>query len=142
MSLEDYFPALASTGYRVTSPAAAAYNCFAWAVGVDDLWWEPDPGDDGYWPAGVKREQTLPAIAAAFGTLGFLSCSDGALEPGFEKVAIYALGDRPTHAARQKSDGRWTSKLGPLEDIEHELAGLVGQEYGTVALFLRRPVKP
>ena len=36
------------------------------------------------------------------------------------------------------ADGRWTSKIGPFEDIEHELAGLTGQEYGDVAMYLRR----
>jgi hypothetical protein len=34
--LEPYreisFPNLVATGYRVTSPTAAAYNCFAWAA--------------------------------------------------------------------------------------------------------------
>jgi len=42
--------------------------------------------------------------------------------------------------ARQLADARWTSKLGGLEDIEHALHDLVGAEYGTVALILRRPV--
>jgi hypothetical protein len=41
--LEPYreisFPNLFATGYRVTSPTAAAYNCFAWAAGEDDRWW-------------------------------------------------------------------------------------------------------
>lgn len=142
MTLEAYFPTLAATGFRVTSSATAGYNCFAWAAGADDVWWEPDPAGDGFWPAGVVRERTLPAVAAAFGTLGYTSCTDGARELGFEKVAVYAMNDRPTHAARQLLDGRWTSKLGALEDIQHELGGLVGQEYGDVALFLRRPLRP
>ena len=64
MNLEDFFPGLVSTGYRITSPATAGYNCFAWAAGYLDAWWEPDPADDGYWPAGVPREQTLIAIVA------------------------------------------------------------------------------
>jgi len=37
----------------------------------------------------------------------------------FEKIAIYAAGGVPTHAAKQTSDGRWKSKLGGWEDIEH-----------------------
>jgi hypothetical protein len=32
----------------------------------------------------------------------------------------------------------WTSKLGRIEDIEHELNGLEGQEYGTVKQFMKR----
>ena len=46
---------------------------------------------------------------------------DESLEPGFEKVALYALGGVPKHAARQLSSGRWSSKLGDLEDVEHTL---------------------
>lgn len=37
--------------------------------------------------------------------------------------------------------GTWTSKLGPQEDIEHhELDGLVGDKYGTVAVIMRKPL--
>lgn len=35
---ENEFPHLAATGYRITSPATRAYNCFAWAAGEDDRW--------------------------------------------------------------------------------------------------------
>ena len=48
----------------------------------------------------------------------------------------------PTHAARQFPGGRWTSKLGPAEDIEHELEELAGPLYGEVVLILRRPARP
>jgi hypothetical protein len=34
--------------------------------------------------------------------------------------------------------GRWTSKLGNAEDIEHELRALEGEIYGAVALILKR----
>ncbi|MCI0637958.1 MAG: hypothetical protein L0Y72_23715 [Gemmataceae bacterium] len=42
----------------------------------------------------------------------------------------------PTHAARQLPTGRWSSKLGPSEDIEHDLHALEGEIYGTIALKL------
>jgi hypothetical protein len=42
------------------------------------------------------------------------------LEPGFLKVALYGTGLTYTHAARQLADGKWTSKLGKGEDIEHD----------------------
>jgi hypothetical protein len=61
------------------------------------------------------------------------------LEPGLEKIAIFAKGGRPTHAARQLGSGRWTSKLGRAEDIEHDLRALEGEAYGAVAFFLQRP---
>ena len=70
-------------------------------------------------------------------------CGNGSLEDGYEKVAIYARDGELTHAARQLRDGRWTSKLGKYEDIEHDsLEALYGDgygEYGSVAVFMVRP---
>jgi hypothetical protein len=45
----------------------------------------------------------------------------------------------PKHAARQLPDGRWTSTLGPGEDLEHALHDLKGMVYGSVVLVLKRP---
>jgi hypothetical protein len=46
----------------------------------------------------------------------------------------------PKHAARQLASGRWTSKIGVLEDIEHDLRDLEGDEYGKVVVVIKRPV--
>ena len=45
----------------------------------------------------------------------------------------------PTHASRQLSNGRWTSKLGPSERIEHDFDALEGAAYGQIAQIMRRP---
>lgn len=134
------FPALAATTYLITSPPERGYNCIAWAAGRTDAWWWPDTAGFEYWPAGVPRLETLNAFQQAFATLGYATCSDASFEAGWEKVALFVLDGLPTHAARQLPNGRWTSKLGPEEDIEHELNGLVGPCYGSVAAILRRPV--
>jgi hypothetical protein len=133
------FPDLARTGYQITSPMDPTYNCIAWAVGDTARWWWPDPGGFDYWPPGVPRDRTLDVFLRAFATAGFVPCSDGLPEQGWVKVALYASHEGPTHAARLLANGRWTSKLGPDEDIEHDLAGLVGALYGSVVQFLRRP---
>lgn len=80
----------------------------------------------------------------AYGTLGYVECADGELEAGFEKVAIYADAQfTPTHASRQLADGRWTSKLGKLEDIEHDTIDNVNcPTYGTAVRFMKRPRQP
>jgi hypothetical protein len=62
------------------------------------------------------------------------------VEPGYEKVALFALAGVPKHAARQLPSGRWVSKLGPSEDIEHALHDLTGMVYGSVVLVMKRPV--
>ena len=141
--LESLFPRLGTTLYRVTSLKTGDYNCIAWAAGDMSEWWWPlsDPVDQQpFWPAGLVREVTLPAFVAAFATLGYSPCDSDALDPDAEKVAIFADdGGKPTHAARQLANGRWTSKLGRAEDIEHELHALEGDLYGTVVLVLKRP---
>jgi len=136
------FPKLANK-YRVTSERDAEYNCIAWAAGVTNAWWWPigDPKDN-YWPHEVPRVLTLEAFQAVFEILRHKTCESEQPESGFEKVAIFA-DDRglPTHGARQLANGRWTSKLGKAEDIEHDLHDLEGEIYGKVVLFLKRPVE-
>jgi hypothetical protein len=136
--LEVLLPGLAGSGYVVTSPASPAYNCIAWAVGETDRWWWPDAIGVGYWPDGVPREETLAAFLAAYTTLGYAPTANPAPEPDAVKVAIYARSGLPTHAARQLPSGRWTSKLGQAEDIEHDLSDLVSSIYGDVAVILAR----
>lgn len=91
-----------------------------------------------YWPENVPREENLDSFCELLQTRGFESCEEPELEANCDKIALYAKGQHPTHAARQLASGKWTSKLGPLEDIEHELEDLVGDCYGTVAVIFRK----
>jgi hypothetical protein len=142
--IATHCPNLSPDQYQIASPETSDYNCIAWGIEEDDRWWDPtDP--DQYWPDGVPRELTLEAFIQAYQTLGYVPCDSAQLEPGFQKVAIYTkpngeLDGEPTHVARQLPNGRWTSKLGSLEDIEHELDGLRGFYYGAVAQILKRPI--
>jgi len=136
---ESLFPDLVRTGYQITSPPDPAYNCIAWAAGDTTAWWWPDPGNFEYWPPGVVRARTLAAFIQALLPWATPPGPDDRLEPGWAKVAIYATDERPTHAARQLSSGKWTSKLGSDDDIEHALEGLCGATYGAVVQFLQRP---
>jgi len=136
---EALWPYLVSEGYQVTSGATWDYNCIAFAAGIETEWWWPDPNGDATWPEGVRREERIECFAEAFATLGYEVCERGELEPGFEKIAIYAAGGVPTHAAKQTPDGRWKSKLGGWEDIEHNTLKAVEEHvYGKVVLFMRR----
>ncbi len=141
VKLELNFPRLTDTAYGITSEATPDYNCIAWAAGDDSRWWEPDPFFQYYWPERVERQYTVRAYAEAFLGLGFELCTDGAFEEGKEKVAIFAAPDGlPTHAARQLSDGTWTSKLGKSVDIRHvNLEDVGGRIYGDPVLMLQRP---
>ena len=139
--LERLFPNLQGTTYQITSPADENYNCIAWAAGSNAVpWWPADP-ERAFWPAGVVNEKTLDAFRQAFASVGYEICASGELEPGFEKVALFADGrGAPKHAARQLATGLWTSKLGALEDIVHSLHDLEGTEYGMVAVTMKRPM--
>ena len=86
----------------------------------------------------IPLEESLAAFAAAFATLGYAPCAGEEAEPGFERVALFAHAGVPTHAARQLPSGRWTSKLGLREDIEHELHALDGDLYGSVVAIFKR----
>jgi len=131
-----------------TSPKSNAYNCVAWAAGEDDRWWEPaDPRYDPHigpkhWPDGVPQRYTVENCVRVFVLLGYSACDGPEHEAGFEKIAIYADDDgEPTHVARQRPSGVWTSKVGNLEDTDHATVhSLEGGMYGVAVRFLRRPI--
>lgn len=135
--LKSRFPGLREGVFRITSPETPAYNCLAWAGGVDSRKWYPDPWDLYYWPE-ADGEDSLEGWIRAFGALGSDRCEDGAMEARYTKVAIYGFGDAPLHIARQLPSGLWTSKMGNGEDIEHELSGLIGEKYGEILIYMRR----
>jgi hypothetical protein len=130
--------------YKITSSYDPSYNCASWAVNDTDRLWDPTH-PDGYWPDGIDREPTVANFVAAFSTEGFELCDDPAPQEGHEIIAIYSDDDSFMHAARLLQSGRWTSKLGRSEDIQHEtldqLSGLERSEYGTVTVFMRRKLE-
>ena len=135
------FPLLRDGNWRVSSSIDDRYNCIALAANVTADWWWPVGAERTYWPEGVSRVVTLEAFREAFATLGYVVCASDEFEPGVEKIALFA-GDQgtPRHAARQLASGRWTSKLGKMEDIEHSLRDLEGTVYGSVVLVMKRPL--
>lgn len=140
-SLRGRFPSLADSHLRITSPADWKYTCIAYAAGDMDRVWNPDlwPGGLYYWPAGVPREDTLAGWTAAFESIGYRACETRDVESGVDKIAIYTdARGTPHHVARQLAAGFWSSKIGTMEDIEHELAGLEGESYGRVAVIMCR----
>lgn len=137
---------------HITSPITLYYNSFAWAVNDQERCWFPDGFETEYWPAGVRRENTLSAFIDAYSTNGFEVCPtrDPHLEfspNGFfvEKIAIYTIDGRPSHACRQLNTGRWTSKIGVREDVQHELVENfiveiegIRQSLGNLSIIMRR----
>ncbi|HET6575801.1 MAG TPA: hypothetical protein VFG68_19525 [Fimbriiglobus sp.] len=138
---DHHFPWLTAANSRITSPADHRYNCLAWAANDSTHWWQPGP--KFHWPTPADPDaDRIEDLIAAFAAVGFVPCGPGDLEPGFERIALYAdAAGRYTHAARQLPTGTWTSKLGIAEDIEHDTPdNIAGGIYGDVFGFMRRPV--
>ena len=92
-----------------------------------------------YWPSGVPQDGTVESYMKLFSLCEFTECADGSLEHGVEKIAIYAIDYSFKHVAKQLPDGKWSSKLGGLEDIEHaSLDALNGDWYGKTVKYMKR----
>ena len=94
-----------------------------------------------YWPPGLPREETVAAFERALAHLGFQPCATRVPEKGVEKVALFALQDKPTHVAKLVAKQKWSSKLGEIEDIEHTLEALRGPEYGIIVQIYSRRIE-
>ena len=132
------FPRLKLNNHKIVSPATPRYNCVAWAAEDSTRWWWPS---NNYWPSGSVKEVQLEAFEGMFEVLGYKKCDDPKPEAGYIKIAIFIhIADgKPTHVARQLSNGKWTSKMGPQHDIEHDQPDLLcGSEYGNIASYMRK----
>jgi len=139
--LENIFPNLSSFGYELTSPATTLYNCIAWSIGDDTNWWWPD--GINYWPDDIPCVATVESFCLMYASFDFVVCDNFEVEDGFEKIALYVspITGQPTHASRQLSNGKWTSKLGMHKDITHNtLSGIENQIYGAPFLFMKRVI--
>ena len=142
-ALEDDFPGLAESEYRITSDKDVRYNCIAWAIGDTTSFWYDAYVRGYYWPPGTPSADTLTGWVKVFQDHGYSDAEDDELDPDYEKVAIYVSAEGfPEHVARQKASGMWTSKIGKGVDIEHEtLAALEGEIMGKVAKIMQRKCK-
>ena len=130
-------------GFSITSPEDADYNCIAWAFGRKDCWMWPDEERDGVdvWPQGCEGDASIRTFIDAYRKQGYDVCDDDSYVTGTEKIALYAYPDSEecTHAARQLTNGMWTSKLGPSFDISHGSPYTIqGRLYGQVVCIMQR----
>jgi len=134
-----FCPIVKEEDYEPRSDRTDAYNCIAFAMGDEQNYWWPTPRFGCYWPPGFERSNAVPVLIKIGELFGYRQCESGEAEPGFEKIALYADLGGVQHAARQLESGVWKSKIGELEDIEHNnLESLESPDYGTVAVYLKR----
>lgn len=141
MVILNEFPNSSAEPFTQTSHIDVNYNCIAWAAEDNTRWYEPDPFGQYYWPPAVPRDYTIEAYINLYEFLGYERCQDGNLEAGYIKVAVFANGTWPTHAARQLENGNWTSKLGKNIDVEHSIFSIEDGVYGQVVQYLRKPIQ-
>jgi hypothetical protein len=138
MIIPGAFPRLKPANHHITSPESLVYNCIAWSAGDVEHWWQPGV----FWPIDTPPgDYGIGVLRQLFEANGYQSCGmDIGLEPGFDKVALFGDSLYYTHAARQLPSGKWTSKLGKAEDIEHDSpTDLAGGIYGEVVQAMKRP---
>jgi hypothetical protein len=140
---ERDFPHL--NDYVITSWNVVTYNCIAFAAGDTTRWWEalvvPEPGF--YWPPDALSGEDngdIEALKRCFAALEYEECGDGELEPGYKKVALYAIEKESyEHVAIQEANGHWSSKLGDGFDVRHKTAECVcGPRYGKIMGYMKR----
>ena len=154
MSLEDLeqdWPRLSNdAGYRNgdVSEATEEYNCFAWAIGRNDIRLDASDEPCSHWPTGIEPSLYINSYVEVYSSEGFKVCDDPTLEEGYLKIVLYEdrFSGEAVHAARQLPNGCWTSKMGFIEDISHQdLASLEGYNGGLcwrVAKYMKKTHRP
>ena len=131
--IRTYLPFLQrGVNFTFESRSSDDYNCVSWAINRDD------ENIFLYLPNGTI-DLRLNSYIEYYKSIGFEEADNIEPEPGITKIALYAFEDEFQHVARQLEDGRWASKLGEWEDIEHNtLDVLSGNFYGNPVVFLER----
>ena len=143
-SIRKNWPKLTEENARITSIDDRDYNCLAFVVGDSENFWWPKKEEGIYWPNEFPFLNTLPNVLNMLkAKFNFEKCDSSCLEIGYEKIAIYGEIESylPKHYAKQLPNGKWKSKLGGLEDIEHDtLDALGGEFYGEPMAIVKRRI--
>jgi hypothetical protein len=147
----SWFPKLmGDVDFKLTSPATPNYNCIAWAYNINNrVMWPGGPDAknlDGfhYWPDGAANDTHVSAFIEAFELKGYHVCKKWEHEDGYRKIALYTKegSTECTHASRELTSGKWTSKLGPQQDIQHGTPfSIEGSVYGKVYCIMKQVFK-
>ena len=135
---QNFFTDLGNT-FEIKSPISESYNCIAFAANDESQKWWPDKFGQVYWPIDAPRNDSVEAFIKAFETIGYKQCLNFHFEDKIQKIAFYVdPNNKVKHAAIQTNTGRWKSKLGDLEDIEHDLRDVEGKKYGQANVYMSR----
>jgi hypothetical protein len=133
VAINNNFPNLTNE-FTYSSLKNGDYNCIAWIEKNEEDWIQ-------FYDEFGRLIKNPERYIHHFSQLGYAPTNNGNLETGKQKIAIYiaSSSNRFKHVARQLEDGRWTSKLGEWEDIEHNTAeNLLGGSYGDILKFMEK----
>jgi hypothetical protein len=142
--IATYWPNLSKNHFEITSLKTNTYNCLAWALGDDSMWMDMYVFQIKYDLNAEDLDHSSEGYAIFLEKYyGFEKSDNGELEERMDKIALFEDNNRDwTHACRQLSDGKWASKMGRWEDIEHvTLEVLEGKFYGKHKIFMKRQKK-
>lgn len=129
-----YFPNLTEQNFFFKSLKTDDYNCAAFVLNIEDEWIE---FKDEYGNLDVN----LQTYINYYKSKGFEEIDSIEIEDNKFKIAIYYIKESLEfkHVAFQIAKGKWKSKLGDWEDIEHEnLETLFGSSYGNAVVYMRK----
>ena len=136
-ALKYHFPKLnEGVNFKFTSLGTDVYNCVAWASEITDDWTQEYDSNGNL---------LLDAISYIdyFKRIGFKITDNRSIEKNKIKIAVYIsthnIQHDFKHVARMLPNGKWTSKLGDWEDIEHDTPELLtGNSYGNKIIIMER----
>jgi hypothetical protein len=143
--IKRFWPNLAQSGFEFKSVETTSYNCVTWVNKIQTDRVDYSHDEEGN-PQIDEYFYSAEPYIKYFKEHGFEICDNSDLEDGFEKIAIYKKNNDFKHVARQLPNGKWTSKMGDFEDIEHTtLEAVEGYLYkfytfGKVSFFMKRKI--
>lgn len=124
--------------FKLLSPFSFQYNCIAFAMGMTDRWVDDSDIAWHWWPP-IEKGPSVDHLKRAFRYFGFEECGmDDSIDELYDKIAIYHLAGRWTHAAKIVAAGIYHSKFGESYDGCHSSGGVLRAQYGDVCLIMRR----
>ena len=137
LQIQRHFPNLIKgNNFAFTSEQTEDYNCIAWITEVIDDWKQLYEENGNV----IRNSENYISY---FRDLGFEITDKLDLEDNTLKIVIYieSNSNHFKHVARQLNTGKWTSKLGDWEDIQHDTPNdLVGQSYGDKLVIMSRKI--
>ena len=114
------------------------FNCVSYTLNISTDWmWTNDPT----WPKEIPKNLGIVSFKMLYEKYGYNICESDSYERGYDKIAFYAKGDVPLHAAKQY-EHIWRSKINTTI-VEHELDWLCGNgeyEYGDIVFIMKRKI--